>query len=414
MTPAEVGAVARLGGHALAGLVSRIEQVHLAVASRAFAPAGPAGVPARVLHDGVTRSVYLAVRGASAAAGLAGAGAGSVLAAGGQPAGREPGGNQALAALNAVAGDRLRPGLAPLAISMAVRSDGRDIGLNAHELRAVFGHPASKLAVFVHGLAETEHSWQRRSAECEPYGSRLQSELGYTPVYVRYNTGRHVSDNGRDLADLLGGLLGAWPAPAEELMLVGHSMGGLVIRSACHYGQQEAAAWAGRVRHVFYLGTPHLGAPLARAAGLAGWALGKATETRPFASLVNGSSPGIKDLRHGYVTADDWADCDQDSCVRDHRGDTPLLAGANHYTISATVTADPRHPAGAVAGDLLVQPASAHGRRGARQHIGFQAGSRRGLGGMHHFDLLNHPAVWLAIRDSLGDTARVWGARQRA
>lgn len=405
MTPAEIGAVSRLGGHAFAGLVSRIEQVHLAIAARAFAPAGPASAPARIIHDSITRDVYLLVRGAGAAAGVMGGKAASLLGAGGQHADRGPAGNLALAALNAIAGEQLGADMAPLAIRMAVRADGCDVHLAARDLSAVFGHPAPRLAVFVHGLAETEDSWQRRGAGSEPYGPRLQTEFGYTPIYVRYNTGRHVSDNGHDLARLLDDLIAAWPVQVDELLLVGHSMGGLVIRSACHYGQQESAAWAGRVRHVFYLGTPHLGAPLARAAGFAGRALGTMAETRPFVTLVNGSSPGIKDLRHGYVLADDWAGCDQDSCTRDHRGDTPLLPGANHYAISATVTADPGHPLGAVAGDLLVQPASAHGRRDARQHIPFPAGSRRGLGGMHHFDLLNHPTVWAAIRDLLGDTA---------
>lgn len=331
--------------------------------------------------------------------------AASLLGAGGRPAGSEPAGNLALAALNAIAGEQLGADLAPLAIRMAVRADGRDVDVTARELPAVFGHPTSRLAVFVHGLAETEDSWQRRGAESEPYGPRLQAEFGYTPIYVRYNTGRHVSENGHDLAGLLDDLIAAWPVQADELLLVGHSMGGLVIRSACHYGRQESATWVDRVRHVFYLGSPHLGAPLARAAGFAGWALGKAAETRPFVTLVNGSSPGIKDLRYGYVLADDWADCDQDSCMRDHRRDTPLLAGANHCTISATVTADPGHPLGAMVGDLLVQPTSAHGRRGAHQHIPFPVGSRRGLGGIHHFDLLNHPAVWAAIRDLLSNTA---------
>ena len=406
MTPAEIGAVSRLGGHAFAGLVSRIEQVHRAIADRAFAPAGPASAPAWVIHDSITRGVYLAVRGAGAAAGVMGGTAASLLGAGGQPAGREPAGNLALAALNAIAGEQLGADLAPLAIRMAVRADGCDVDVTARELPTVFGNPTPRLAVFVHGLAETEDSWQRPGAGSEPYGPRLQAEFGYTPVYVRYNTGRHVSDNGHDLAGLLDDLTAAWPVQVDELLLVGHSMGGLVIRSACHYGRQGSAAWADRVRHVFYLGTPHLGAPLARAAGFAGWALGKMAETRPFVTLVNGSSPGIKDLRHGYVLADDWADCDQDSCMRDHRRDTPLLAGANHYTISATVTADPGHPLGTVVGDLLVRPASAHGRRGTHQHIPFPVGSRRGLGGIHHFDLLNHPAVWAAIRDLLSNTAR--------
>jgi PGAP1-like protein len=404
MTPAEIRALSRLGGHAFAGLVSRVEQVHRVIADRAFALAGPAGAPDRVIHDSITRGVYLSVRGAGAAAWVTGGKAASLLGAGGRPAGAEPAGNLALAALNAIAGDQLRADLAPLGIRMAVRAGGRDVHLDARELSAAFGRPGPALAVFVHGLAETEHSWQRRGAGSEPYGPRLQAEFGYTPVYVRYNTGRHVSDNGHDLARLLDELMAAWPVQVEELLLVGHSMGGLVIRSACHYGRQESAAWVDRIRHMFYLGTPHLGAPLARAAGLAGRAFSKMAGTRPFVTLVNGSSPGIKDLRHGYVLAHDWAGCDQDNCVRDHRRDTPLLAGASHYTISATITANPGHPLGAVAGDLLVQPASAHGMRGPRQPVPFPAGSRRGLGGIHHFDLLNHPAVWAAIRDLLGGT----------
>jgi pimeloyl-ACP methyl ester carboxylesterase len=405
MTPAEIGAVSRLGGHAFAGLVSRIEQVHQVIAARAFAPAGPAGAPARLAHDSIAGGVYRAVRGAGTAAAVAGAKAVSLRGVGGQPAGCEPAGNLAFAALNAIAGDRLESGLEPLAIRMAVRADGSDLDLTAREVADAFPHATCRMVVFVHGLAETEHSWQRRSAESGHYGLRLQAEFGYTPVYIRYSTGRHVSENGRDLAWLLDGLTAAWPEQVDELLLVGHSMGGLVIRSACHYGRQESAAWADRVRHVFYLGTPHLGAPLARAAGFAGWALGKAAETRPFVTLVNGSSPGIKDLRHGYVLAGDWAECDQDSCVRNHRRDTPLLPGANHITISATVTADLDHPLGAVVGDLLVQPASAHGRRGTHQHIPFPAGSSQGLGGMHHFDLLNHAAVWTAIRGLLNTTA---------
>jgi len=161
MTPAKIGAVSRLGGHAFAGLVSRIEQVHQAIAGRAFAPAGPASAPARVVHDSIASGVYLALRGAGSAAGVLGGKAVSLLAAGGQPAGSEPAGNLALAALNAVTGEQLGPDLAPLAIRMAVRADGRDVDVTARELSAVFGYPTPRLAVFVHGLAETEDSWQR-------------------------------------------------------------------------------------------------------------------------------------------------------------------------------------------------------------------------------------------------------------
>jgi alpha-beta hydrolase superfamily lysophospholipase len=401
MTPAELRAAGRLGGLAFGGLVSRIEEVHQAVGRRAFGPAGSAGVPARLVHDTVARGTYLAVRRAGTAAGTAAGHVASLFGAGSLPADREPAGNLALAALNAVAGDRLGPDLQPLVLRMAVRAGGRNIGLTAGEIAAAFPHATPKIAVFVHGLAETDDSWRRRAGDSAPYGDRLRAEFGYTPVYLQYNTGRHVSDSGHDLADLLGALEAAWPEQVQEILLAGHSMGGLVIRSACHYGRETSAGWVERVRHVFYLGSPHMGAPLARAAGVAGWALSKVPETRPFAALAAGPS-SVRDLRHGYVLDDDWAGCGADCCLRDHRSEAALLADANHYAISATVTADHASPLGAVLGDLLVQPASAHGRRGSRQHIPFPVHLGRGFGGMHHFDLLNHPDVWAAIRGLLG------------
>jgi pimeloyl-ACP methyl ester carboxylesterase len=405
MTPAELRAASRLGGHAFAGAVSRIEQVHQAIAGRAFGPVRHAGAPARLIHDHVSRSVYLAIRSAGSAAGAMFGEVLSPLSAGGQPVSSTPKGNLALSALNAIAGDRLRPDVDPLAIRMAVRAGGYDVDPAARPLTAAFPLATPRLAVFVHGLAETENSWDPRSDGSTSYGERLRAELGYSPVYIRYSTGRHVSDNGQDLAGLLDRLTAAWPAQVEEVLLIGHSMGGLVIRSACHYGRQSSMAWARQVRHVFYLGSPHLGAPLARAAGFAGWALGQVAETKPFVTLVNGSSAGIKDLRYGYLLPDDWAGCDQDRCLRDHRHDAPLLAGANHYAISGTITDDPGSPVGAVVGDLLVPPTSAHGRRGRRQRIPFAADSGRRLGGIHHFSLLNHPAVWVAMRGFLGHTA---------
>ena len=404
MTPAELRAVSRLGGHAFAGLVSRIEQVHQAIGGRAFGSIGPVSAPVRVVHDFVARGAYRAVGSAGSAAGAFGGEAASLLGAVGQPAG----GGAVLAVLNAFTGDRLGPDLAPLAIRMAVRAGGSDVELAPQPVRDAFGDATPKLAVFLHGLVETENSWFRQASGSEPYGRRLQAEFGYTPVYIRYNTGRHVSDNGRELARLLDELTAAWPAQVREILLVGHSMGGLVIRGACHYGSEDGAPWVRHVRHVFYLGSPHLGAPLARVAGLAGWALSQVPETRPFADLLTGSS-GIKDLRHGYIL-DDWAACGPDGCQHNHRRDVPLLPGASHYAISAVISANPESPLGTLVGDLLVQPASAHGRRGSRQHIPFSVEQTRRHGGMHHFDLLNHPDVWESMRSLLGVTVAA-GAR---
>jgi PGAP1-like protein len=396
MTPAEVQGVSRLGGRAFTGLVSRIGLVHQAIGGRAFGVIGPAGAPVRVIHDSVARGVYRAVGGAGAAAGALGGQAASLAGALGLrgAAGQPLADGAVLAVLNAVTGDRLGP---DLAIRMAVRAGDGDVELTPERVRAVFGDATPRLAVFLHGLAETENAWNRSASRSAPYGARLRAELGYTPVYVRYNTGRHVSDNGQDLVRLLDDLTAAWPVRVGEILLAGHSMGGLVIRSACHYGNEAGVPWVERVRHVFYLGSPHLGAPLARVAGLAGWALGQVPETRPFADLVTGSS-GIKDLRHGYVL-DDWAVCGPDGCPHNHRRDVPLLPGASHYAISAAIK--PGNPLGALVGDLLVQPGSAHGRRGTRQHIPFPVDQTREFAGLHHFDLLNHPDVWEAMRGLL-------------
>src|SRR5436309_2177677 len=158
-----------------------------------------------------------------------------------------------------------------------------------------------------------------------PFGSRLREDLGYTPIYVRYNTGLHVSDNGRRLSEVLEAVAKAWPVDLEEIVLVGHSMGGLVARSACHYGEAGGASWTGRVRHVFCLGTPHLGAPLERSANLAGWALTRLPETRPFGDLVNARSAGIKDLRFGSCIEEDWCDCHPDEFLRDRCNEVPFL-----------------------------------------------------------------------------------------
>jgi hypothetical protein len=178
-------------------------------------------------------------------------------------------------------------------------------------------------------------------------------------------------------------------------------MGGLVIRSACHYGQEPPAPWIPLVRHVFLLGSPHLGAPLARWTHYPARAVAKRKDTLPFAPLLTTRSAGVDDLRFGYLLDEDWADCDTDTCREDHRHDVPLLDTANHYTVSATITRTPGSPLGELVGDLLVQPASAHGRRRRRQHIPFGIENRDEFGGRHHFHLLNDPGVYDALRTRL-------------
>jgi pimeloyl-ACP methyl ester carboxylesterase len=256
-----------------------------------------------------------------------------------------------------------------------------------------------RVAIFVHGLGETDAAWRMRATADQPgYGALLQRELGYTPLQLRYNTGRHISDNGRELAALLEWLHDAWPTAIDDVALIGHSMGGLVARSACHYGHAEGHQWTQAVRHVVCLGSPHLGAPLEKGINALGWALANLPETRPLARAVNARSAGIKDLRFGACIEEDWCDCDPDELLTDRCHDVPCLPGATFYFIAATLSRGEGDPLGTVVGDLLVRVPSASGS-GRRRRVPFADGRR--LGGLSHFDLLNHPAVYEQIRDWL-------------
>ena len=227
-----------------------------------------------------------------------------------------------------------------------------------------------------------------------------------TPVYLRYNTGRHVSENGEQLAAMMEILVRAWPVPVKEIVLIGHSMGGLVSRSACHHGKQRGNGWVGSVRHVFCVGTPHLGAPLEKIGNVVGWALSAFDVTRPFGRIVNGRSVGIKDLRFGYLVEEDWRGRDVDALLEDNRHGIAFLDSAAHYFVAATVTENPDHPLGYLIGDTLVRFASASGRgRTPAKRIPFRDEHGHHLSAMTHLRLLNHPAVYHQIRLWLGSKA---------
>jgi pimeloyl-ACP methyl ester carboxylesterase len=352
------------------------------------------------MHDTIVGGMYSGVRlGVQGAGGLVGAVVPRLVAL---PATVKQRTNLAVCALNAAIGDRLGNGNSALAIQMALRSGGHDIQIRRDQLEVTYTTITPKLAVFLHGLGETEDSWKIHAAEfyqdsSVTYGSRLAAGSGYTPLYLRYNSGLHISDNGKRLAKLLDSVVSAWPVPVEEIVIVAHSMGGLVARSACYYGEQAGDTWIPAVSHVFYLGAPHLGASLERLVSYWTWALSKTGLTRPMATLINRRSAGIKDLRFGYIVDDDWMGCEPDSCTRSHRHNLPLLESANHYSVSATLTASLRHPLGWLLGDLLVTPTSANGRHPRNRNVEFAPDRRYHLGRSHHFDLLNHPAIFEAI-----------------
>lgn len=402
MKPEEMRAAGRLATRTLADTISNVEHAHRAIATRAFVLTAPASFPARAVHDGIAKGLYSVVRGIGLAAGMTASEIAGFAPGSRTPAGSTPRGNLALAVLNATLGHELAEQRSPLAIPMTLRKAGADIAARHDALEVAFPEATSKVAFFIHGLGETEDSWRFHAdrhgrGSGSTYGSRLAEDFGYSPVYLRYNTGLHISENGRNLSALLDQVVSAWPVHVTELLLVGHSMGGLVARSACHHAQENGKLWVNEVRHVFYLGSPHLGAGLERWVSRLATVAGKREESRPLASVLNRRSAGIKDLHAGNLVDADWTDGADGS---NQRRDIPLLPWAKHYAVSATVTKTRGNPLGRLVGDLFVQPASARGSK----HIPFPVEHKRHFGGLHHFGLLNHPPVYEAMRDWLTPT----------
>ena len=289
-----------------------------------------------------------------------------------------------------------RGGAIPAA--MSVRLDHRRVGLDRESLAVAYPSATGRVVVFLHGLVETERSWFHRSRPGKArtgtdFGGRLAEDLASTPVYVRYNTGRRISHNGRELGVLLTALIEEWPVPVTEIVLIGHSMGGLVARSAVHQAD-EATPWLSKITRLVCLGSPHTGAPLERGTVRVAETLGKFAVLAPVVRLLALRSDGIKDLARASLHQDRL---EEDGTVG-RPVDTGLPAGVRQLFVVATLSRSEGSLWGRLIGDLIVAPSS------AGDHT--QTADLEWLGGLHHFDLLSHDAVydvvlgWLRTRSS--------------
>jgi pimeloyl-ACP methyl ester carboxylesterase len=405
--PNEVGALSALAFDELRRFPAAIRDMHLGIAARAFRGVGPAGRPVQIIHDAISSSAYGAIGTGASRLGKAvdatihrhGIGEQVSLST-------TPKGSFGIAVLNGLIGDRLEREGSALHQPTSARMHGQPIGLDESSLRDAFPQATSRVAVFIHGLTGDEFCWSwghnpatNPGAE-EAYGSRLACDLGYAPVYLRYNSGLHISENGRTVAALLEELVESWPVKVQQIALVGHSMGGLVARSAAHQADEHDREWVRHVRHVVSLGTPHLGAPLERGAHWAAVTLDKLPETRMLSSFLKKRSAGIRDLRYGSLVDEDWRGRDPEALRAAACKEVPLLPGATHYFVSASVTRDPEHPLGRLLGDILVLVPSARGQ-GKTRRIPFRDEHGHHIGGTHHLALLNHPEVYERLRDWL-------------
>jgi pimeloyl-ACP methyl ester carboxylesterase len=380
---ADLRGASRLAVQATRAVTDLVQAMQLAVGGGPDFLGRPFALPVRLL----TAPVYGHIRAVTSLVGAALDGALAQLAPvlGEGPSGTERDG--VLAVVNGVLGDYLIETGNPLAIETQLVHLGHALDLDALTLPGA----TRKLLVLVHGSSMSERQWLRQGHD---HGAALAAELGYTAVYLHYNSGRHISTSGRDLAALLDRLVHAWPAPLDELVVIGHSMGGLVARSACHHAELAAHTWRPKLRSLITLGTPHHGAPLERGGSWIDTLLGISRYSAPLARLGQIRSAGVTDLRYGNVLDEHWEGRDRFAMSGDLRTPLPLPAGVACYAIAGTTAPG---AAEALPGDGLVPIASALGRHDRPElrldfldhSISFATG---------HLDLLNRPQVYATMR----------------
>ncbi len=388
----DLRAASRLVIDATKRVTGVVEGMHRTIASGPAVLGSPLEGPARVL----TGLVYGSIRGVT---GVVGAGIDAVLAQVSPLLGESvPGPERAavIAVLNGVIGDYLAETGNPLATEMRLRHDGHPLELDKSALRAAFPEASRKLLVLVHGSAMNDLQWSRAGKN---HGTALARDLGYTPVYLLYNSGLHISTNGAAFAEMLEELARGWPSALEEIVLLGHSMGGLVARSACHAGEAAKHAWRNELTKLVCLGTPHHGAPLERGGNWIDVLLGVSRYSAPLASLGKLRSSGVTDLRHGSVLDEDWAERDRFAPASPPKR-LPLPRGVQCYALAATTTPNPGK---SLRSDGLVPVDSALGKSKNKELSLDFPKDHQWIGyGMGHLDLLDRAEVYDALLAFLG------------
>jgi triacylglycerol lipase len=297
----------------------------------------------------------------------------------------------AVAVLNGVVGDYLSRSGNGLATQMACIHDQRPLTLDQQTLRRAYPTASKRLVILVHGLMNTETAWTFTNGD--DYGQLLARDFGDTAMYLRYNTGLTIADNGAALSALLDSVVAAYPRPLKELILIGYSMGGLVIRSACHAASNSQTSWLPLVKRAIYVGTPHLGAPMERVGRVIAKVLGSLENpyTQLIAALANLRSDGIKDLGDADLRHQDRNP--ERLSLRDARHPVPLLPQIQHYLIASTLSQEPW--LAALFGDSIVPLGSAtNGACINAETMAMPPSHIKILPSIAHIDLSRRPEIY--------------------
>ena len=393
--PADIHGIARLATDATGAVTDIVEAMHEVIASPWFRAIPGASAIASLAYSSVRGVVQIVGTGLDAAAV-------PIIPRLGE---REssPQRDAFLSILNGVIGDHLVATGNSLAIPMQFRRRGRALVLDREQLASTLPRLSPRIALLIHGLCGTDGQWKGGETD---YTIALERDFGFTPVYLRYNSGLHISTNGRALSDLLEVLIEEWPAPVEELLIIGHSMGGLVARSAAHYGRKRGARWTMRARRMAFLGSPHHGAPLERGGNWFEQLVGSLPLAAPLSKLGRLRSAGVTDLRHGNLVDEDWCDGDRFSKSHDCRRPVPLPEDMDCLAVAATTGERAGDARDRLVGDGLVPVESALGHHvDAQRALAFSESARVVVTRTHHMGLLRSPQIDRILAEWLGGVA---------
>jgi pimeloyl-ACP methyl ester carboxylesterase len=295
-----------------------------------------------------------------------------------------------LSVLNGVIGDHLEEKENPLKIDMQFRYQSKAIQIDNESLKETYPKINGKILLMIHGSCMSDIQWNRKNHN---HGEILSEKLDKTPIYLNYNSGKHISTNGKELNKNLQKLIENWPVPVEEIVIIAHSMGGLLTRSVLYYAGQNENNWTKHLKKVAFLGTPHHGSHVERMGNYLDLILESVPYLKPFARLGKIRSAGVTDLRYGNLIDEDWQHIGRFERKGDQRKHIQLPNKIEFFAVAAVIgkktTGSTR-----IFGDNLVDVKSALGKhKKTEKSLHFKEDTILIVYENNHLDLLSNSEI---------------------